>query len=68
MLAMPIDEGSVKLREGGPIDEEDDLEVPCWSGHIPIGLVASAPIPDPRTREPLPAAIHELTGRLAQRG
>ena len=63
MLAMPIDEGSVKVREGGPIDDEEDFMVPCWSGHIPVGLVTSAPIPDPRTREPMPSAISEMAGR-----
>jgi uncharacterized protein len=63
MLAMPIDEGSVKVREGGPIDDEEDFTVPCWSGHIPIGLVPSPPIPDPRTHEPMPSAISDMVGR-----
>jgi hypothetical protein len=57
MLAMPIDEGSVKVREGGPIDDEPDFAIACWSGHVPVALTAAAPIPDPRTREPLPAQL-----------
>ena len=57
MLALAIDEGSVKVRQGGPIDDDEDFAIACWSGHIPIRLAASAPIPDPRTREPLPATV-----------
>jgi len=57
MLAMPIDEGSVKMREGGPIDDVEDFDVPCWSGIIPVALTASTPLADPRTHEPVPATL-----------
>jgi len=60
MLAMVIDEGSVKVREGGPIDDDEDFAVACWSGHVPIRLATAPAIPDPRTREPLPANVARL--------
>ncbi len=46
VLRLPIAEGSVKVRTGGPIDDEDDLDLPVWAGVIPVGLVLGDPIPD----------------------
>jgi len=46
VLRFPIDEGSVKVRTGGPIDDADDLDFPVWAGVIPLALVAGDPIPD----------------------
>jgi uncharacterized protein len=36
MLKMDIHEGSVKSRTGGPNEEPDDLELPVWSGILPL--------------------------------
>jgi hypothetical protein len=46
VFALPIEEASVKVRSGGPIDEPEDLELPYWAGEIPLKLHASAPISD----------------------
>ncbi|HWL84792.1 MAG TPA: hypothetical protein VNO21_03275, partial [Polyangiaceae bacterium] len=46
VLALPIDEASVKVRAGGPIDDDEDLGVACWAGHVPLHLAAAAPIAD----------------------
>ena len=43
VLAMPIEEASVKQRSGGPIDDEADLSYPCWAGVLPLSLVAGRP-------------------------
>jgi hypothetical protein len=68
MLALPIDEGSVKVRAGGPIEDEADYAVACWSGQLPLALATGAPIPDPRTREPLPPPLADwLTATLRRR-
>lgn len=40
VLAMPIDEASAKIRTGGPIDDEEDLALPVWAGHLPIAMRA----------------------------
>jgi uncharacterized protein len=45
VLRVPIAEASVKIRSGGPIDDPEDLAIPCWAGHIPLALVASPGIP-----------------------
>jgi uncharacterized protein len=44
VLAVPIEEASVKVRIGGPIDDEADRAWPCWAGELPLSLVAGAPL------------------------
>jgi nitroimidazol reductase NimA-like FMN-containing flavoprotein (pyridoxamine 5'-phosphate oxidase superfamily) len=46
VLVMPIEEASVKVRSGGPLDDEEDALVDCWSGHVPLALCTLPPIPD----------------------
>ena len=46
VLRLPIEEASAKVRSGGPLDDAEDLGWPCWSGHVPLRLVALAPVPD----------------------
>jgi hypothetical protein len=46
VLRLPIDEGSVKVRSGGPIDDPDDLALDVWAGVIPVQLVAGDAIAD----------------------
>ena len=47
VLRLPIDEGSAKVRTGGPIDDEADLALPVWAGVLPLGLAPGAPVADP---------------------
>jgi uncharacterized protein len=44
VLILPIDEASVKVRAGGPIDDAGDLELPHWAGVVPLTLTAGRPI------------------------
>jgi len=50
VLAMNLDEASAKLREGPPVDDEEDYALDVWAGVLPLGLVAGEPSPDPRLR------------------
>lgn len=52
VLRLPIQEGSVKVRTGPPIDEPDDLALPVWAGEIPLRIQAQAPVPDPQQVDP----------------
>jgi len=45
VLRVPVVEASVKVRCGGPVDDEDDLTLPVWAGHVPLRLVAGEPVP-----------------------
>jgi nitroimidazol reductase NimA-like FMN-containing flavoprotein (pyridoxamine 5'-phosphate oxidase superfamily) len=46
IVSFPIEEGSAKVRSGGPIDDEEDREHPIWAGVVPLGLEAGAPVAD----------------------
>ena len=57
VLRLPITEFSAKVRQGPPIDDEEDYAFPTWAGVIPLNMVAGEPISDPRldSRAPIPA-------------
>src|ERR1700733_4502323 len=48
VLRLPIEEFSAKVRQGPPVDDEEDYAFPTWAGVIPLQLVAGTPISDPR--------------------
>jgi uncharacterized protein len=48
VLRLPIEEFSCKVRQGPPIDDEEDSAFPSWAGVIPLTMVAGMPINDPR--------------------
>jgi uncharacterized protein len=46
IVRFPIDEGSAKIRTGGPKDDDDDMDRPIWAGQIPFDLVARLGVPE----------------------
>lgn len=46
VLAVPLDEFSVKVRDYGVLDEPEDMDLPGWAGLIPLRMVAGPPEPD----------------------
>jgi hypothetical protein len=46
VLTMPIDEASVKIRTGGPVDDDEDYELPIWAGVVPVKQVLGDPVPN----------------------
>lgn len=48
VLSMPITEASAKVRNGGPVDDEEDYALNVWAGVIPVNPVIGDLIPDPR--------------------
>jgi nitroimidazol reductase NimA-like FMN-containing flavoprotein (pyridoxamine 5'-phosphate oxidase superfamily) len=40
ILSLPLDEVSAKVRQGGPEDEPEDLDLPVWAGVVPVHLAA----------------------------
>jgi len=48
VMRLPIEEFSSKVRQGPPIDDEEDYAFPTWAGVVPIALVAAEPIDDAR--------------------
>lgn len=48
VLALSIEEASSKVREGPPLDDEEDYALPVWAGVVPLSLERKTPVPDPR--------------------
>jgi nitroimidazol reductase NimA-like FMN-containing flavoprotein (pyridoxamine 5'-phosphate oxidase superfamily) len=46
LLALPISEVSAKVRTGGPIDDEEDLDLPVWAGQVGLTTVFAEPVAD----------------------
>jgi nitroimidazol reductase NimA-like FMN-containing flavoprotein (pyridoxamine 5'-phosphate oxidase superfamily) len=65
VLALPLDEISVKVRTGPPREDDEDLELPVWAGVIPLAITPGAPIPDPTmpTADPPPVPHYARTYR-----
>ena len=40
ILTLPLNEASAKVRSGPPEDEPEDIDLPVWSGVVPIHLAA----------------------------
>src|ERR1700737_3228608 len=60
VMRLPIEEFSSKVRQGPPIDDEEDYSFHTWAGVIPLNVVPGAPINDPRldAKTPVPAYAH----------
>jgi uncharacterized protein len=50
VLALPLDEWSVKVSDGPPDDAPEDLDAPVWAGVLPIVTSYGAPVPAPDLR------------------
>lgn len=48
IVALPLTEAVAKIREGAPIDDEDDYALPVWAGVVPLSLVTGAAQADDR--------------------
>ncbi len=46
IVSIPIEEASVKVRRGGPVDEAEDYDLPIWAGVLPSRGGFDRPIPD----------------------
>jgi nitroimidazol reductase NimA-like FMN-containing flavoprotein (pyridoxamine 5'-phosphate oxidase superfamily) len=57
-LALPIAEGSAKVRSGPPIDDEEDYALDAWAGVVPMRTEILDPVPDPLLREGIDTPQH----------
>jgi uncharacterized protein len=65
VLALPLDEASVKVRSGGPKDDPEDYDSGIWAGVLPAALTFGPAEPDPVLADnvPVPDHIAALAGR-----
>lgn len=45
VLRLDLAEVSAKVRTGGPNDDPDDLDLPYWSGVLPVSVQGGTPVP-----------------------
>jgi uncharacterized protein len=45
VLRLDLEEVSAKVRQGGPGDDPEDLELPHWSGVVPVSRTYGTPVP-----------------------
>jgi nitroimidazol reductase NimA-like FMN-containing flavoprotein (pyridoxamine 5'-phosphate oxidase superfamily) len=58
VVALSLEEASVKVRQGPPVDDEEDYELPVWAGVLPLHVGWGAPVPDPRLTAGIPVPAH----------
>jgi hypothetical protein len=63
VLALPLEEVSAKVRTGGPVDDENDYNLPTWAGVLPLETSVKSPMPDARLPKntPVPAYLKNYT-------
>jgi nitroimidazol reductase NimA-like FMN-containing flavoprotein (pyridoxamine 5'-phosphate oxidase superfamily) len=59
VLAVPLREASLKVRDGGPVDDPADVETGTWGGHVPLWRVAGPPVPDADAAGPVPRDVDD---------
>ncbi|NUO97885.1 MAG: pyridoxamine 5'-phosphate oxidase family protein [Nonomuraea sp.] len=60
VLALSLEEASVKIRRGAPSDEEEDYALPVWAGVAPLVTSWGEPQPDPALSEGIDIPVHIL--------
>ena len=58
VLRLPITEFSAKVRQGPPIDDDEDYAFRTWAGVLPLQTVAGSPIPDERCGMEIPVPVY----------
>jgi nitroimidazol reductase NimA-like FMN-containing flavoprotein (pyridoxamine 5'-phosphate oxidase superfamily) len=60
-LRLPINEFSAKVRQGPPIDDEQDYSFRTWAGVVPFEVTAGTPIADGRCSSDIPVPAYLST-------
>lgn len=51
LLSLKLEEVACKIREGGPIDDDEDYDLDIWAGVVPITREIGQPEPDSQLKE-----------------
>ena len=67
VLVLPLEECSMKVRTGPPIDDDEDLAADTWAGLIPIHVGVGIPEPDDLTGDrQVPAHVADWSRKDAE--
>jgi uncharacterized protein len=59
LLALSLDEASVKIRTGPPSDgDSPDAALGLWAGELPLAMTWQQPVPDPALPAGIPVPAH----------
>src|SRR5580658_1827460 len=58
VIALPLDEASVKIRSGAPKDDDEDYGLDVWAGVLPMTLTVGPAQPDPALKEGVAIPAH----------
>ncbi|HZB29228.1 MAG TPA: pyridoxamine 5'-phosphate oxidase family protein [Streptosporangiaceae bacterium] len=58
VVAVPLGEASVKVRQGPPGDEDADYALDVWAGVLPVRQIFGEAVPDPLLRAGIPVPPH----------
>lgn len=64
VLAVPLREASMKVRTGGPVDDEADIDPAVWAGVIPIRRTSDAPLDSSEVAAPVPRDVARRVAAL----
>src|ERR1044072_5505099 len=58
VLSLPITEGSAKIREGMPVDDDEDYELDTRAGVVPLTITPQSPTADPLLKDGIELPDH----------
>lgn len=64
VLALDLTEASVKTRAGGANDDPEDLDLPYWTGVVPLRVVADEPVTNDDCDLLVPAHVRTRANQL----
>jgi hypothetical protein len=69
VVAVTIDSASAKVRQGPPVDDEEDYALPVWAGELPVVQQWGALRPDPQmdADTPVPDYLTEFVAPQSQK-
>lgn len=67
VFAVPLHEASMKQRVGGPVDDEEDIALGGWAGHIPLRRIAMEAVSDQHSTGSAPEDVRARAEALGAR-
>ena len=59
VMRIALTEAACKVRSGGPVDDEEDLQHPAWAGVLPLATVPMPAVVDPACVAAAPAYVRQ---------